>query len=63
MALLIRSKLRDSVMGTNTVPLDDFACNIANCFSVSSRMALGRAGVAHIVLLVSACFCLRIEKP
>ena len=43
-------------MGTNTVPLDDFACNIANCFSVSSRMALGRAGVAHIVLLVSACF-------
>ena len=51
--LLRYLKLRDSVIGANTVPLDDFACNMANCFSVSGQMALGRAGVAHIALLVS----------
>ena len=53
MLLLRCLKLRDSVIGSNTVPLDDFACIIANRFSVSGRMALGRAGVGHIALLVS----------
>jgi hypothetical protein len=46
-------KLRDSVIGANTVPLDDFACNVANRFAVSGRVALGRSAVAHIALLVS----------
>ena len=50
--LLRCSKLHDSVIGANTVPLDDFACNMANRFSVSGQMALGRAGMAHIALLV-----------
>jgi len=47
------SKLRDSVIGANTVPLDDFACNLANRFGVAGRVALGRPAVAHIALLVS----------
>lgn len=46
-------KLRDSVTGENTVPLDDFGCNLVTRFAVSGRMSLGRAGVAHIAILVS----------
>ena len=45
--------MHDSVIGSNKIPLDNFACNLVTCFSVSSQMALGCAGLAHIAILVS----------
>jgi hypothetical protein len=46
------SKLRDSVIGTNTQTLDDFACQVVARFG-SRRALVGRSVVAHIALLVS----------
>ncbi|KAI0259048.1 hypothetical protein BC834DRAFT_908552 [Gloeopeniophorella convolvens] len=48
-----REMLRDSVIGPNTMPLDDFVCNVANRFSSSGfgRLLLGRPVIAHIAML------------
>ncbi|KAI0259242.1 hypothetical protein BC834DRAFT_907131 [Gloeopeniophorella convolvens] len=48
-----REMLRDSVIGPNTLPLDDFVCNVANRFSSSGfgRLLLGRPVIAHIAIL------------
>lgn len=46
-------KLCDSVIGSNTIPLDNFTCNLASRFSNSSRMTLRCTAVAHFTILVS----------